>query len=310
MSHEARPNRRRFLTQSSLAVAAASVLPSGLFAETGSRVPPRVPGKFRLRQRSCAKPIPKDRGYTPEIKTAEWSCSETAIIICDMWSDHPCKLAAQRVDELAPRMNATVTKARDHGAFIVHAPSGGVEKYYADTPFRRRMQEAPVVKSPIDITGNWECDPAREPGLPVEANQRVEGAVHGCDDPVPASQPEFDRREHPAIKIIGWDGVSQSGREMWNIFQRDGIRNVVLMGVHTNMCVLGRPFGIRMMVKLGFNVALCRDLTDALYDPRDKPHVSHARGVEMIVQHIEKFWCPSILSEDLMRVAPGSNDPA
>jgi hypothetical protein len=29
----------------------------------------------------------------------------------------------------------------------------------------------------------------------------------------------------------------------------EGRTNVVLMGVHTNMCVLGRPFGIRMMVR-------------------------------------------------------------
>ena len=27
--------------------------------------------------------------------------------------------------------------------------------------------------------------------------------------------------------------------------------NVILCGVHLNMCVLGRPFGIRQMVKLG-----------------------------------------------------------
>jgi len=259
--------------------------------------------------RSCAKPIPKGLGYTPQVRTVDWNASETAIIICDMWSDHPCKMAAQRVDEMAPRMNATITKARDHGAFIVHAPSGGVEKFYSESPFRKRMKEAPMVKAPVKITGNWECDPAREPELPVEAAKRADDAVHGCDDPQPGPHPDFDRREHPAIKIIGWDGVSQSGQEMWNVFHREGIRNVVLMGVHTNMCVLGRPFGIRMMVKLGFNVALCRDLTDALYDPRDKPFVSHARGVELIVEHIEKYWCPSILSGDLMQVARGSNDP-
>lgn len=270
---------------------------------------PRTPGKFRLRMRSCEEPIPRSLSYTPKFTSLDWNASETAIIICDMWADHPCKLAAQRVGEIAPRMNATVTKARDHGAFIVHAPSNGVEKFYADTPFRTRMKDAAEMKAPIPITGNWECDLDRETDLPVEANALGEGLVAGCDDPVPAPHPDFNRREHPAIAIIGWDGISESGQEMWNVFQREGIRNVVLMGVHTNMCVLGRPFGIRMMCKLGFNVALCRDLTDALYDPRDKPYVSHARGVELVVEHIEKYWCPSFLSEDLMSVAPGSNNP-
>src|SRR5688500_11367917 len=96
---------------------------------------------------------------------------------------------------------------------------------------------------------------------------------------------------------------------MYNLFVQEGIKNVVLAGVHTNMCVLARSFGIRQWVYLGLNVALCRDLTDALYDPRDFPYVSHTRGTELIIQHIEKYWCPSIMSESLRRVIPGSNDP-
>src|SRR5262245_12888772 len=81
------------------------------------------------------------------------------------------------------------------------------------------------------------------------------------------------------------------------------------MGVHMNMCVLGRTFGIRPMVKLGKNVVLARDLTDAMYDPRQPPYVSHARGTELVVEHIERYWCPSILGKDLMEVVPGSADP-
>jgi hypothetical protein len=83
----------------------------------------------------------------------------------------------------------------------------------------------------------------------------------------------------------------------------------VMMGVHTNMCVLGRPFGIRQMVRLGKHVVLARDLTDAMYDPRQPPFVSHARGTELVVEHIERYWCPSILSEDLTKVVPGSAGP-
>ena len=97
---------------------------------------------------------------------------------------------------------------------------------------------------------------------------------------------------------------------MWNVFQREGIRNVILMGVHTNMCVLGRPFGIRMWSYLELNVALCRNLTDALYDPRDPPFVSHTRGTELIIEHIEKYWAPSFMAEDLFSVTPNSNNPS
>ena len=64
------------------------------------------------------------------------------------------------------------------------------------------------------------------------------------------------------------------------------------------------------MTRLGFEVVLARDLTDAMYDPRTRPFVSHARGTELVVEHIETMWAPSILSEDLTRVLPGSADPA
>ncbi len=120
---------------------------------------------------------------------------------------------------------------------------------------------------------------------------------------------ELRTRENPAIDITGYDGVSDSGVEIYDYLKQEGIKNVVFMGVHTNKCVLNRSFGIRQMVELGMNVVLVRDLTDATYDPRKWPHVSHARGTELVVEHIETYWCPSVLSEDLTRVLPGSAGP-
>ena len=45
------------------------------------------------------------------------------------------------------------------------------------------------------------------------------------------------------------------------------------MGVHTNMCVIGRSFGLRNMVRLGMNVVLMRDMTDTMYDSKQWPEV-------------------------------------
>jgi hypothetical protein len=41
-----------------------------------------------------------------------------------------------------------------------------------------------------------------------------------------------------------------------------------------------------------------------MYDPRQPPHVSHARGTELVIEHIEQYWCPTILSADLTRAVP------
>jgi hypothetical protein len=55
---------------------------------------------------------------------------------------------------------------------------------------------------------------------------------------------------------------------------------------------------------------LVRDLTDSMYDPRQRPVVSHARGTELVIEHIESRWCPSILSDDLTRIVPGTDGPS
>jgi hypothetical protein len=75
---------------------------------------------------------------------------------------------------------------------------------------------------------------------------------------------------------------------------------VLMTGVHTNYCIVSRSFGIRQMVMLKRPVVLVRDMTDSLYNPKDAPFVSHERGTELVIEHIEKYWCPSILSADLL----------
>src|SRR5262249_44260988 len=69
---------------------------------------------------------------------------------------------------------------------------------------------------------------------------------------------------------------------------------------HTNMCVLGRPFGLRQMAKNGKNVVLMRDMTDTMYNPARWPFVNHFRGTDLIVEHIEKFVCPTITSNQIL----------
>ncbi|HEY8506312.1 MAG TPA: protein-signal peptide and transmembrane prediction [Gemmataceae bacterium] len=263
---------------------------------------PKVQGKLRLHLRE-RKPDPAGGGkFVAVERTEDWDVARTAIIVCDMWDDHYCKSAAQRVGVMVPKMNAVLTAARNHGVMIIHAPSGTMSMYEG-TPYRERMKRTPPAKPPVPIGGWCNLDPKREPELPVDTS------VCACDDPVVGPAVRRYSRQHPGLDVTGFDGVSDSGQEIYNFCEQEGIDNIALMGVHTNMCVLGRSFGIRQMVRLGKNVVLVRDLTDAMYDPRQPPHVSHARGTELVIEHIERYWCPSIRSEDLTEVLPGSAGP-
>jgi nicotinamidase-related amidase len=230
------------------------------------------------------------------IENAPWKPTETAIIICDMWDDHTCKGAAQRVAAMAPKVDAFVSEARRRGVLIVHSPSD-VMKFYEGTPQRKRAQAAPAVTPPMPIRTR-ELMPEREGSLPIDDSDWCDCRPK-CDIKARRANGWPWTRQIAAIRIMPEDAVSDQGQEIYNLFEQRGIKNVILCGVHTNMCVLKRSFGIRQMVLLGKNVALARDLTDCLYDPAKSPFTTHDNGTALLVQHIEKFWCPSIASTDL-----------
>ncbi len=211
---------------------------------------------------------------------------ETAIIICDMWDKHWSRGATERVGQMVPRMNEVVKAARARGVTIVHAPSDTMD-FYKDHPARKRVLAAPRVAMPPE---------AAHPDPP----QPVDASDGGSDT---GEKPWYKAwsRQHPGIEIDPErDGISDNGQEVWNFLAQRGVNSVILMGVHTNMCVLGRSFAIKTMVRRGKNVMLVRDLTDTMYNPARSPYVSHDEGTRLVIQYIEKFWCPTIAGEDLL----------
>ncbi|MGD0500373.1 MAG: hypothetical protein ABSC23_18280 [Bryobacteraceae bacterium] len=268
---------------------------------------PKVPGTLSLRARSRTAQQVGGAGATE--KELRWDVAQTAIIIIDMWDTHTCLCAAQRVAAMAPRMNQIVNAARTLGVQIIHAPSDTM-KYYEGQPGRLRMQQAPTAPSSIPVKAT-DMTPEEARTFPISG---------GCDDPIPTRYlgpaPATTRgnypweREHPAIQIIGYDGISADGQEIYNFLKQEGITNVALMGVHANICIMNRAFGCREMTRLGFNTVVARDLVDGMYDPRRRPFVSHERGTELIVEFIEATWCPSILGADLTQVIPGTDSPS
>ncbi|MBT6847436.1 MAG: isochorismatase family protein, partial [Planctomycetaceae bacterium] len=259
---------------------------------------------FGLTLRSQVATSDENIRFQARYDQQQWKASETAVIVCDMWDLHHCLNATRRGTEMAPRLNKLLKQSRRQGALIIHAPSSCMAPY-KDHPARARALNAPAADNlPAEI-GKWCYSiPSEEKGTyPID---QTDG---GEDD---------DLEEHAAwakkltgmglnprspwtkqtdlIEINDKDVISDNGEEIWNVLQQAGIKNVVLVGVHTNMCVLGRPFGLRQMAQNGMNVVLCRDLTDTMYNPKMKPFVSHFTGTDLIVEHIEKWVCPTITS--------------
>jgi nicotinamidase-related amidase len=241
----------------------------------------------------------RDKATGTAVETTDaWDPSRTAIIVCDMWDDHWCRSASRRVTELAGPLNAMLQTARAKGVFIIHAPSS-VTGFYKDTPQRRLAQAAPFAKTPVPLQdaprwGTSWCwtDPKHEAVLPVDDSDMGCSCTGKKCEIIPPW-----KRQHPAIGLVEGDALTDDGQETWNLLTARGIDQVILCGVHLNMCVLGRPFAIRQQVYLGKKVVFMRDLTDSMYNPERPPGVDHFTGHDLIIGHVERYWCPSITSD-------------
>ena len=229
-----------------------------------------------------------------------WLGTETALVVVDMWDRHWCASATTRVAELATPMDQFVTAARAAGATVVWAPSD-VTAFYANTSVRDRTLALAEAALPPNR-------PVVAPPLPLST--ATDG---GCDTACPQGSPW--RRQIASLQIdehadflISSD-PSRGLQELWNVLSSRGTRRLLYLGVHENMCILGRPFAIEAVRAHGWArdaVSVVRELTDVMYSPRDSPYVSHAEGLALHTAYIEKFWASSVSMYDVLAPSYGA----
>jgi nicotinamidase-related amidase/type 1 glutamine amidotransferase len=270
-------------------------------------------GVWELRLRHQVERSPGEGRFHQVERVERWDPRKTVVIVCDMWDSHHCYRAVQREKEFAPRLNQLLMDARKRGATIIHAPSDCM-KSYDDHPARKRAIEAPIANDYPEAISSW-CHriESEESGVyPIDQSD-------GGEDDTPEEHAKWEQaliaegrnprapwlRQIDAIEIdSARDYITDQGKEVWNIIKDREIENVILAGVHTNMCVLGRPFGLRRMVSAGMNTILIRDMTDTMYNPQAKPYVSHFSGTDLIIQHIERHVCATVTSDQFIGGKP------
>lgn len=238
-----------------------------------------------------------------------WPMDETAVIVCDVWDYHHCLNAVRRLEEFTPKLNAFLIEARRRGATIIHAPSDCMPGYEDHAARKRTLAVPKPEKYPVGIE-HWCSKIAREETAtyPIdqsdggEDDDAVEHATWAAKLKSLGRNPSMPwKMQSPAIEIdADRDFMSDRGDEVWNILEARGIRYVILTGVHANMCVLGRPFGLRQMARCGKEVVFLRDLSDSMYSPKRWPYVDHFTGHDLTVSHIERYVCPTISSDALL----------
>lgn len=247
-------------------------------------------------------------------RQVDWPAHKTAVIVCDVWDAHHSINAVRRLDEFVTRLDEVLKKARDSGAVIIHAPSDCMPQY-TEHPARRRsivaregIATVPAgvqlwcSQIPNEETATYPIDQS-DGGEDDDPEEHQAWARKLADEGRNPGMPWL--RQHPKITIDPQsDYISDRGDEVWAILEENKIEHVILTGVHTNMCVLGRPFGLRQLARVGKDVVLMRDMTDTMYNPQRWPFVSHFSGTDRIIDHVERHVCPTLTSDQLLGGQP------
>jgi len=233
--------------------------------------------------------------WTTQEWVETWEARDVAFIVVDMWDRHWCPSATERVGALAIFINQTVSAARALGATIIHAPSD-CSGYYNQSVSRDWVMKLSDVPMPTPVPHDY-------PPLPIDASDA------GCDVPGYSRRRAWTRQT-PLIAIHNEDGIiddEREGQTLWNIIAHRGIKKLVYLGVHANLCILNRVFAISKVVSWGFKPAIVREATDTMYDPTRAPYVTHEQSIDLMTAYIEKFWGVSVSAYDFLNPRKASN---
>lgn len=213
--------------------------------------------------------------------------ARVGVIAVDVWNFHWCKTATMRVDAIVPRMNQALEAARSLGMTVMLCPSDVVDNY-AGYPQREAVLALPKVTVPavVEVT----CPPVPDAGGCACDRERC-AVNYGWDG------------MHAGLRIGEKDLMPDTQAEVYAICQQYGLTHLIYVGFHTQVCLLGKPMGLRAMKSAGLRCVLARDMTDAHpgYDPARNftPDLNTAQ----VVEHFEKHLAPTIhFQEELGRL--------
>lgn len=215
------------------------------------------------------------------------------VIAVDVWNHHWCKTATMRVDAIVPRMNRALEEARRMGMQVMLCPSDVVDNY-AGFPQRETVFTFPLL--PVPRVTDVQCPPVPDAGGCACGPDRC-AVNYGWDG------------MHPGLRIGEGDLMPDTQAEVYAICRQRGLTHLLYVGFHTQVCLLGKPMGLRAMKSAGLTCVLARDMTDAHpgYDPATR--FTPDLNTEQVVAHFERHLAPTIdLERELIRL--GRLDPA
>ena len=211
----------------------------------------------------------------------------------DMWRSHWCTYYNDREFFFTPRINEVLQRIRSVGVRVVHI-SLSVDH---DLPMvkQRRAGFKAIEKGNLSVLERFHARAAR-----YHADY-IPGFSDECVYPgLERYGPTRDNRFTQSIAIAQDDVFVSNFKESAMSFVGLGAKTVIVMGQHTNMCLMAVFLYCR---EVNLDLIIIRDLVDScwLYE-NQKNHVNtHTKGNEAVNSYFEKEFGSSILSYDLIR---------
>ena len=99
---------------------------------------------------------------------------------------------------------------------------------------------------------------------------------------------------HPDLRIAADDLMPDTLEEVYSICRERGLTHLIYFGVHTQVCLLGKPMGLRNLKAAGLKCILARDLTDAHPGYNPAKGLTPDKHTAEVVEHFERYLAPTV----------------
>jgi hypothetical protein len=175
----------------------------------------------------------------------------------------------------------------------------------------------PILWAPSDVVGSYAGFPQRERALGVElipvpkarempqAGNLFTASVGGCmcGPGIRCIVNYGEDDMNPDLVLAEDDFIVSSTEEVYALLKKRGITHVIYLGLHTNMCLFGKPGALKFMFEAGLKCMLARDINDAFtsYDPGTG--YTPDRGTQQTDEDLERAGVATINVVDEWRKA-------
>lgn len=229
----------------------------------------------------------RDKRSIPHTTQERVDPQKVAIFAIDCWHWHWCRTWRSRAGSLIPRFNYSFDSARKLGMTIVFSPTNSM----------RDMNELPQRQATLALP---------DYPLPALANlpDPYPGAIRWgmceCGLGEACFYNNNNNNQHPDLKMEADEFIALTQQEAYNVLKERGITHIIYSGFATNMCMWGKPTGMKYMRQFGFKCCFARDMTEAITGYLEESF-NPTRGTMEVIAAVERDLAPSIDMEQTLR---------